>query len=444
MAEVGRTRGLRGRTLGLRGRTVLLAVGVVAVVLLAAGLVFQHELRSGLRSGAVQASRAHLADIVAALERGENPVLAPRGVEVLVQVVPASGPVVGTGEGRAVDAPRLPPGRAGDVRRHGVPGAEPGSESLVLGRGVLTTAGPATVYVGLVDDDATDPADRTRTLGLLLGPVVLAVVAAVAWALVGRTLAPVERMRRSADAVTGRGGPGRVDVPTGDDEVARLGATLNAMLARLEQAQQAQRRFLADAAHELRTPVATLRAQLEAGGAAPELLLAEVERVGRLVEGLLLLSRADADGLVLRPGRVDLDDVVHSCARRARARWPVPVRLPSPNRCRSGGTQTCWSRCWTTSSTTPAGTPAAPSGRPAPRGRRAGADGRRRRPRRAGGGARGGVRPLHAVGQRPGPQLGRAGLGLAIVRDLVTLHGGRVSVLDGPLGGARLQVLLPA
>ena len=133
-------------------------------------------------------------------------------------------------------------------------------------------------------------------------PVLLLVVAVIAWLIVGRALRPIEALRRQVADVAAVAGAHRVPEPATDDEVGRLARTLNSMLDRLESATKRERRFLADASHELRSPIANIRTELEVALHHPDRaewskvaseVLAQDERMGRLVESLLLLARTD-------------------------------------------------------------------------------------------------------------------------------------------------------
>lgn len=432
---------------------VLLAVGLLALVLLVAGLAFQHVLRHSLRSAAIQAGRVHLDDLASAVGRGQAERLTARGAETLVQVVDARGRLLASSaDGRAVvDAPRLAPGRTAEVVRSDVPASEPDNEYLVLGRGVRTPSGPVTVYVAVAVDDATDPADRTRTLGLVLLPALLAGFGVVGWSVVGRTLAPVERMRRTAETVTGTALDARVVVPDRDDEIARLGRTLNAMLDRLDESQQAQRRFLADAAHELRTPLASARAQLDAdlpatsGDARRHRDLShEIDRMQHLVEGLLLLARSDLHALRPHLRLVDVDDAVHAAVTRAALRHDLPVALdltPAQVRADPQLLEQVLDNLLDNAERHAASRVAVGVAR------------------------RGSSVEIRVDDDGPGIPVhlraaaferftrldtgrarteGGAGLGLAIVRDLVEAHGGSVDIGVSALGGARFTVRLAA
>jgi signal transduction histidine kinase len=153
-------------------------------------------------------------------------------------------------------------------------------------------------------------------------------VAGVTWLSVGRALGPVAAIRAKVADITARDLHRRVPVPRSKDEIAALATTVNGTLDRLETAVEQHKRFVADAAHELRSPIATLRARLEL--AEPSELtaeaLADVERLQSLAADLLMLARLDA-GEPLRSGEIDLGQVAAEAALRARRRPDVRVEL---------------------------------------------------------------------------------------------------------------------
>jgi signal transduction histidine kinase len=163
---------------------------------------------------------------------------------------------------------------------------------------------------------------------LLIGfPGLLVLVGAAIWVLIGRALKPVERIRQRVAGIGAGELDARVPIPPTRDEIARLAITMNQMLDRLQAAQQAQRQFVADASHELRSPLATLTATLAVADAdvsgrawkdLHDVMASEAARMGTLVENLLLLARADDQGLRIVPVEVDLDDLLEEEARRLR------------------------------------------------------------------------------------------------------------------------------
>jgi heavy metal sensor kinase len=174
--------------------------------------------------------------------------------------------------------------------------------------------------------------DRTETLGslrdelLIAGPIALALASLAGYALAGLSLRPVERMRRRAAAISAETPGERLPVPETGDEVERLGETLNAMLERLEDALERERDFVADAGHELRTPLALLRTELELAlrhsTSAEELREAvrssseEVDRLGQLAEALLLIAQSDKGRLPLQLETLEASDVLTTVASR--------------------------------------------------------------------------------------------------------------------------------
>jgi signal transduction histidine kinase len=151
------------------------------------------------------------------------------------------------------------------------------------------------------------------------------------WLLAGQALGPVERIRKRVQGIGAGDLSERVPVPPTQDEIAKLAATMNEMLDRLQTGQATQRRFVADASHELRSPLATLTAALEVAEADPtgqawqelsQMMGAETARMGRLVEDLLLLAKADDSGLRMQRTDVDLDDLVEAEVQRLRGSAP--------------------------------------------------------------------------------------------------------------------------
>jgi signal transduction histidine kinase len=184
----------------------------------------------------------------------------------------------------------------------------------------------------LVARSAADVQQGVRLLRITLliaFPLLVGLLAAVTWRVLGAALRPVEALRTGAEDITGGARPGRLPVPDSGDEIHRLAVTLNDMLHRLDAARLRQRAFVADAAHELRSPLTNMRTELEVAQRLPDTtdwpalsadLLADVERLGRLVDDLLLLARADdaatRPASPAPPERVELGGLLAEVAAR--------------------------------------------------------------------------------------------------------------------------------
>jgi signal transduction histidine kinase len=254
----------------------------------------------------------------------------------LVQVLSPSGAVVAVTadlEGEPPLSPQLT--TAGDrvQEERKLPVGEEDTFRLIKA-GVATDAGTFTVIAAQSLERVN--ASTTTVLSLLaIGyPLLLVIVGASTFWFVGRSLQPVEAMRAKVAGIGGRDLTERVPVPRAQDEVARLAVTMNEMLDRLEAAQLSQRRFVADASHELRSPIATLKTIAEVNLAHPERadstvvsegFLAETRRLERLVGDLLLLAHADESGFPTGRLEVDLDDVLSSERDRVRSTTDLTV-----------------------------------------------------------------------------------------------------------------------
>lgn len=185
----------------------------------------------------------------------------------------------------------------------------------------------------------TDSLDAIRRLAWFGVPALIAVIAGITWLAATRALRPVHAITGRARAITAANISERVPVHAAQDEIAELATTMNEMLARLEQSQTKQRQFVADASHELRSPVAASRAQLDVATANPDstdwsatanAVLSEQETLSHLIDDLLALSRIDETATSATED-IDLDDLITSEANRPR---PTPVRtsIPAPVR----------------------------------------------------------------------------------------------------------------
>jgi signal transduction histidine kinase len=216
----------------------------------------------------------------------------------------------------------------------GLPDDLPDSDMRISGQRVTTPVGD---YLVLVGGDSEVVESTIQTVALLLcaaAPVVIAVVAAATYLLVKRSLRSVDAIRARVAEISTSDLSERVPVPEGRDEIAALAETMNAMLARLETGHNSHRRFVGDASHELRSPLATIISVLDVTRTHPELLNAELaetmlmpeaHRMQSLIEDLLLLARADEQGLQLRRDTVALDRLAADDADRLRRNTSLSV-----------------------------------------------------------------------------------------------------------------------
>jgi signal transduction histidine kinase len=254
----------------VRVRTTLAATLVVAIALAGGGASALDGFRSSLL-GNVRGAATSFASYIASLaSAGHLPSVLglPDQSATFAQVIGPHGAVLAAStniDGEPAVGPVLPRG-AGTVTRivDGRVIGQDGGYGLVA---VPVTAGATrlTVYAGYSLRTA-ELAVRELEVVFMAGlPLVLAVVAATTWAIVGRALRPVEAIRTEVGEITARDLRRRVPQPAGSDEVSRLAGTMNSMLERLEASIERQRAFVADASHELRSPLSSLRAQLEIG-----------------------------------------------------------------------------------------------------------------------------------------------------------------------------------
>jgi signal transduction histidine kinase len=331
------------RRRGLRARVTLIAALGLLVALIAGDLLLFNTLRVSLTRSVDDTARSGATEVAALInaDRLPDPVPVAAGT-VTIQVLAPSGQIVNVSADADRLVPLVPPAQAaalanGDsaVLVHGAPFDMPS----LLRVAVVRAANGELVIAAVPYSSA---ADSLQVVGhaLIFGtPVLFIVFTGAIWLAVGSTLRPIDRIRRGAAGVTGTGVPADLPVPEARDEVRSLALTLNDMLSRLTSAQQRQRSLVSDTAHELRSPIASIRTQLEvaldhpAGQDWPSTardVLADTLRLSRLTEDLLLLARLDeqADhGDMGRSGEpLDLGELAYLVVARY-ADSPVPVAV---------------------------------------------------------------------------------------------------------------------
>lgn len=476
----------------VRARAALAATLVVSVALVAAGvavvtvlrhnLVDRASLQSEVTARTVAGSRTALNGNFGSLDLPDD--------DRLVQVADSSGKVLAAGEdlrGRGLLTDHAPApvagstasGRSSDRDDDDDDDGDDDDHDSAPARGkVGTDVDRGTVTVKLGDDThdyafaavrgttydgrgytvyaGTSLEDSQATLGqvtrsMLIGlPFLLAVVAAVTWLVTRRALRPVESIRAEMAEITHSGDLARrVPEPASRDEIARLARTTNATLAALERSVERQHRFVADASHELRSPIASLRTQMEVADRHPELLntadlLHEVVRLQHLAADLLLLARLDA-GERPADALVDLAALVREeVAQRASTDHVTPAVTVDDAGPEVKGSRSQLSRVLgnlldnaqrhaasavtvtvgavgdaVLLSVVDDGHGVAPADRERV------------------------FERFVRLDEARGRDEGGAGLGLAIARDVVQRHGGALTLTDAPGGGALFQVRLP-
>ncbi len=319
---------------------MLAAAGGALVVVFVVGIgAFAILLRTVVTNDVENNARAQAAQVAAVIATDEaSATEALQGIPAQgarLQVVAADGTVVARSGG--AEATPLTTLRAGEgvetvQRVDGVAGeADP---HVLVVRGIRSPEDATYVVVVASPLDVALGTVATSTALLAAGAVVLtALVLLIMARVLASALRPVERITAEVAAISEARSPERVTVPPSRDEIARLADTMNGMLDRLARSDSAMRQFVSDASHELRSPLATLQAMIEtshAGRGGEAVLdrvvaLGEVERLGGLVADLLVLTKADDRGLVIRRQEVDLDDVVDAEVRRLRSIARVPV-----------------------------------------------------------------------------------------------------------------------
>jgi signal transduction histidine kinase len=320
----------------MRARATAVAVTVVAVALALSALILVSLVGRTERETVTTAVATRAQEVAADVAHGALDVeLGGSHDGALVQVL-AGSTVVAASPALVGHAPltRLHPA-PGEQREAAVDGAVLGEpedtyELAVVGVPPSTGADRVAVVQSLaVAEKAETLVGRLAAIG---GPVLLGVVGLATWLSVGHALRPVEAIRARTARISAQDLSARVPQPQTRDEVSALAATMNAMLARLQSAVARQRAFVSDAGHELRSPIATIRAEIEVAQAlGPRRetftdVLAETDRLERLVTDLLTLASADErQWRIGSPQDVDLDDLVN--AERARLHGRPEIRV---------------------------------------------------------------------------------------------------------------------
>ncbi|WP_432975710.1 ATP-binding protein [Dactylosporangium sp. CA-233914] len=291
-------------SLSLRGRLILLGTTGLVVGLSIAGAAMAIAMTYSFRGSLDRSADSTVTEISALLdEGGKLPETLPAPANQVVQILDPQQHSVLAGDQNADLLVPLLRGPEVDRALHGERVEVPGDRAVQPDSLRVTAHQVPDGRIILV---AVPLGDYHRSLDLLKDalwvtyPALIVVLVAIAWRVVGAALAPVDRLRLGAERITGAATDERLPVPPSSDEIQRLAITLNHMLDRLAVSRARQRSFIADAAHELRSPLASIRIQIEVAqklgdwAAVSDDVLTDLDRLTRLVDDLLLLARADA------------------------------------------------------------------------------------------------------------------------------------------------------
>lgn len=315
--------------LPIRIRLTLLFALAMTVVFAGVGAFVYARLGDSLVEQVDESLEARADSLAGVLSAGGRTTVLEGGDEQFAQVIDADGAV----EAQTLGLERrvlLTDGEATRARQGDVTiermvslGAEPELDSRIL---ATPLADGFILVVGASLEDRDEALDGLLAQLLIGGPVALVLASGAAFLLAGAALRPVEAMRARAGGISAATAGQRLPLPDSRDEIFRLGETLNAMLARLDEGLRRERRFVADAGHELRTPLALLQTELELALRRPrsseELEAAlrsaseEVDRLTRLAEDLLVLASTEDGSVPLSLSGFNVGDLLDGAARR--------------------------------------------------------------------------------------------------------------------------------
>lgn len=337
---MGRSR----RSFGVRVRITLFASGIVGAALVVGAILLTGLLRSRLDDTATTAAALRARDIAGLAASGGLPAtLALPGEEsAVVQVLSASGTVVASSEnikGEAAITTRQPSAGSELVTTIVIAAIDARDPMRLVAVRTDTPDGPVTVYVAESLERSEETVQSIVGVLTVTIPAILGLVAVLTWWAVGRTLRPVRAITAMLADITATDLHRRVPAASTSDEIGTLALTVNDTLARLDTAVERQRRFIADASHELRGPLAALRGDLEVSISHPGRTdwtivasdtLTDVDRLQHLTEDLLTLARLGATPNSSLTSKVDLVGLVHDERRRLTVRPGISINVTDP------------------------------------------------------------------------------------------------------------------
>jgi two-component system, OmpR family, sensor kinase len=320
----------------IRLRVTLAFAIVMAILLTALGLYVYSRFETELSEQIDQSLRSHgddIASLVARKDLSKSTSLLGRE-ESFAQVLTSDGAIYATTD-QLANRPQLTPVESARAAQASFIVTRPHVRSItgearLLARPAHARGRTFVVVVAASLDDRNESLGNLRTILLIGGPVALLLASLAGYAVSGTALRPVEAMRRRAAAISATEPDQRLPLPEADDELRRLGETLNQMLARLEAALERERTFVDDASHELRTPLALHKTELELAlryAKTPEEMRAaiasaivEVDRLSALADDLLVLARSEQGKLALHLRRIRVADLLGGVRERFASR----------------------------------------------------------------------------------------------------------------------------
>ena len=330
--------------LPIRARLTLVFALAMAVVLVLAGSLVYVSVAGNLNTALDEQLRSRAQD-VSALVRRDGSLESTSGTlvehgESFAELLSSSGGVLDStapGGTRSLLSPsELNRARHKAIffNRPSVPGLDESARLLALP--VVRGSNKVVLIVGATRENRAETLRSLRNAFLIGGPLALILASLAGYGLAGAALRPIEAMRRRAADISATSLDDRLPVPPTQDEVSRLGETLNAMLARIGDGLARERRFVADASHELRTPLALLKTELELAlrrartteelESAIRAAAEDTERLSRIADDLLLLARAEQGRVPIKREAVDVADVLETVAERFRPRAQLEQR----------------------------------------------------------------------------------------------------------------------
>ncbi|GAB3256041.1 ATP-binding protein [Nocardioides dilutus] len=322
----------------VRMRTTLLATLATAAVLVAASLALMSLLSNELTESGDSTSQARVRDLLAAAADGSLPAsIDPGDDESVAQVIAADGTVLAASANVEGEPALVSPGStSGELELDTIVGPDDNETEryrIWYADGESPDT-PVTVLVGRSLESVEEASAAARRLLMVGVPLVLALLAATVWVAVGRALRRIDEITSTVAGIDASELDRRVPETGVDDEVGRLATTMNTMLGRLEESSQRQRDFVADASHDLQSPLTGFRTQLEVGLSRPadvdvedwaRMLLATCNEMELLVGDLLALAVEEGTDEPVRRDLIDLDALVLEEAARARSATEVAI-----------------------------------------------------------------------------------------------------------------------